>query len=78
MAEVELSATGIRDVIFTPIALDPGTPGPLFFETRGYPEVPEDDVGESILYRLAELSAAYETSIEVQGGVATLQVRSER
>ncbi len=78
VAEVELSAAGVRDVTFTPIVLDPGTPGPLFFETRGYPEVPEGDFGESILYRLAELSAPYETSIEVQGGVATLQVRSER
>ena len=76
IAEVSLDAAGVREVSFFPIALDPGEEGPLFLETRGYPEVVTGQLGQSILHRLIELSAPYATSIELVDGLATLRIRA--
>jgi poly-gamma-glutamate synthesis protein (capsule biosynthesis protein) len=78
IAEVTLDAGRVRDVTFIPIALDPGTEGPRFLETRGYPEVAGGEVGQSIVGRLADLSRAYGTTIELREGRATLEVGGQR
>lgn len=75
IAEVLLDERGAIEVTFTPVVLDRGSEGPLFFETRGYPEVADDEVGELILERLRELSLPYGTALELGDGTATLQVR---
>ena len=74
IADILLDDRGVIEVTFTPVALDPGTEGPLFFETRGYPEVAVGAVGESILSRLLDLSAAYGTSLELVDGKAVLRI----
>jgi len=75
VAEVLVDDSGVVEVTFTPVALNAGEEGPLFFETRGYPEVAEGELGQSILARLVELSAAYGATFEVTGGRATLRLR---
>ena len=70
IAEILIGDRGIIGVTFTPVVLDPGAEGPRFFETRGYPEVADGEVGESILSRLLELSAPYGTSLELVDGKA--------
>jgi poly-gamma-glutamate synthesis protein (capsule biosynthesis protein) len=75
IAEVLLDERGAIEVTFTPVVLDRGSEGPLFFETRGYPEVAEGEAGEFILARLIELSVPYGTALELVDGTATLQVR---
>ena len=67
---------GVHEAVFTPVVLDEGTPGELFFETRGYPEVAEGEAADGILRRLAEMSAEYGTVLEVRDGRAYW--RSER
>jgi len=74
LVEVWLDTEGVHDVTFTPVVLDPGTPGENFLETRGYPEVAEAGRAASILARLLDLSRPYGTSFEVEGGRATLRV----
>ena len=76
IAEVLVDDRGATDVTFTPVVLDPGSEGPLFFETRGYPEVASGEVGELILARLLELSVPYGTTLELVGGKAMLRMRS--
>lgn len=74
IADILLDDRGVIEVTFTPVALDPGTEGPLFFETRGYPEVAVGALGASILSRLLDLSAAYGTSLELVDGKAVLRI----
>lgn len=74
IATLTVDADGVREATFVPIVLDEGTPGDLFFETRGYPEVAAadrgagdlGDPGAAILERLAEMSAAYGTTLEIR------------
>ena len=67
---LSLGADGVREATLVPIVLNEGTPGELFFETRGYPEVAEGDAGSEILERLARLSAEYGTKLEIEDGRA--------
>lgn len=71
---LSVGADGVRDAAFVPVVLNEGTPGELFFETRGYPEVADGDAGSAILERLAELSAAYGTRLEIRNGRAHWRV----
>jgi len=64
------------EAAFVPVVLNEGTPGELFFETRGYPEVADGDVGSAILERLAELSAEYGTGLEIRDGRAHWRAES--
>lgn len=75
IANIEVDDRGVREVVFTPIELNQGTEGPLFFETRGYPEVAGSSVGESIINRIVDLSAVYGTSFELADGKAILQIQ---
>ena len=75
IAEVLLDEQGAIEVTFTPVVLDRGSEGPLFFETRGYPEGVEGEVGELILARLLELSVPYGTTLELVDGKAVLRLR---
>ena len=77
LAEVLVDDEGVKEVTFTPIVLNPGEEGPLFLETRGYPEVADGEVGQSILHRLLDLSAPYGTSLELNGGQATLRLSDQ-
>ena len=81
VATVTVGADGVQGATFVPIVLDEGTPGDLFFETRGYPEVAAGDggagdaggtgdPGAEILGRLAEMSASYGTTLEIREGQA--------
>ena len=63
-----IGADGVQDAAFTPIVLDEGSDGEFFLERRGYPEVAEGDLGQSILRRLAALSADYGTRLDVRDG----------
>ncbi len=72
LAEVVIGDEGVKEVTFTPVVLDSGEQGPLFLETRGFPEVADAETGRSILDRLIGLSAPYETSFHLSGGRATL------
>ena len=72
VATLSVGADGVREVAFVPVVLNEGTPGELFFETRGYPEVADGDAGSAILERLAELSAEYGTRLEIKGSRAYL------
>jgi poly-gamma-glutamate synthesis protein (capsule biosynthesis protein) len=74
IAEVVLDELGVAEVSFVPIVLNPGTEGPLFLETRGYPEVADGETGAAILKRLLDLSARYGTMIELDAGKATLRL----
>lgn len=67
---LSVGADGVRQAVFTPIVLDEGTDDEFFFELRGYPEVAEGDQRAPILRRLAALSAAYGTELDVRGGRA--------
>jgi poly-gamma-glutamate capsule biosynthesis protein CapA/YwtB (metallophosphatase superfamily) len=78
LVEVTLAAGGARNVSFTPVIIDEGTPGDDFFQKRGYPEVAEGDVAESILSRLLDLSRPYGTSMEIKEGRATLEIAASR
>lgn len=81
VATLTVGEDGVRGAAFVPIVLDEGTPGELFFETRGYPEVAAADggaggaagardPGAAILERLVEMSAAYGTALEIREGQA--------
>ena len=70
VVEASVGEDGVRNATFTPIVLDEGTEGALFYETRGYPEVAGGDVEMSILERLADLSSAMGTTIEIRDGKA--------
>ena len=70
VVSLSLGTDGVREATFTPVTLDEGTPGDLFFETRGYPEVAAGDAAEGILARLARMSAAYGTTLELRDGQA--------
>ena len=61
---------GVRGASFTPITLDEGSEGEFFLERRGYPEVANGGIAESILTRFTELSAAYGTELEIRDGRA--------
>ena len=74
IVEVSLGAEGVEEVVFTPVVLHEGMEGPLFLETRGYPEVAEGEVGQAILNRLIDLSAPYGTKIELGEGRATIRI----
>jgi len=71
IVEVSFGAEGVDEVTFTPVVLDEGTEGPNFFETRGYPEVAEGELGQAILSRLIDLSSPYDTRIELGWVVGT-------
>ena len=73
---LSVGADGVQEAVFTPVVLDEGTPDEFFLEMRGYPEVAEGEAGAAILERLAEMSAAYGTPLEVREGRAYW--RSER
>ena len=68
VVEISVGADGVRKATFTPIALDEGTEGDLFFETRGYPEVAPGERGAPILERLVNLSRPFDTAIQVRHG----------
>ena len=70
VATLSITADGVRQATFTPIVLNEGSEGEFFFERRGYPEVAGGDLGDSILGRLAELSASYGTRMEIRDGRA--------
>ena len=70
VVSLSLGTDGVREATFTPVTLDEGTPGDLFFETRGYPEVAAGEAAEGILGRLARMSAAYGTTLELRDGQA--------
>jgi poly-gamma-glutamate synthesis protein (capsule biosynthesis protein) len=78
IVEVSLGAEGMDEVTFTPVVLDKGTEGPLFLETRGYPEVAEGELGQAILSRLIDLSIPYGTTIELGDGRAKLSIGDQR
>ena len=67
---LSIGPDGVRDAAFTPIVLDEGAEGEFFFERRGYPEVAEGEIAESILERLVALSADYGTRLEMRDGRA--------
>lgn len=73
VATVSVGEDGVREAVFTPVELDEGTPDEFFFEMRGYPEVAEGAAGAAILERLAEMSAAYGTTLEIRDGTARWQ-----
>ena len=60
----------------TPIALDRGVPGELFFEKRGYPEVAQAERGARILERLSELSSALGTKLSIRDGRAHVDLEA--
>ena len=66
VVSLSIGTDGVREAVFTPVALDEGTAGDRFFETRGYPEVAAGEAAEGILGRLARMSAAYGTTLEVR------------
>lgn len=76
LVEVSLDANGLDEVLFTPIVLDPGTEGPVFLETRGFPKVATQQQGHEILTRLLELSRPYATRMEIDAGQARLRLGS--
>lgn len=65
VVELTLGRDGARDVRFTPIVVDEGTPGPDFLETRGLPDRAQGDEAARILARLQELSRALGTEVTV-------------
>ena len=67
---LSIGPNGVRDAAFTPIVLDEGSESEFFLERRGYPEVVEGDLGQSILGRLAELSTSYGTRLDIRDGRA--------
>ena len=75
IAEIVVDDRGVVEVTFTPVLLDRGSEGPLFLETRGFPEVAGGEVGERILRRLLDLSVPHGTSLELDDGKATLRLR---
>ena len=70
VATLTIGRDGVREAAFTPILLDEGSEGEFFLERRGYPSVAEGDLGQSILERLAALSADYGTRLDVRDGRA--------
>ena len=48
------------------------------FETRGYPEVAEGELGQAILSRLIDLSIPYGTTIELGDGRAKLSIGDQQ
>ena len=70
VATLSITPNGVRDAAFTPIVLDEGSDGEFFLERRGYPEAASDETAESVLTRLAELSAARGTELEIRDGRA--------
>ena len=73
--QVSFAAEGWDEVTFTPVVLNSeGVEGPMFFETRGYPEVAVGERGQDILRRLIDLSSIYGTMVELGDGRATLRI----
>ena len=70
VATVSVGPGGVREVVFTPLALDEGVDDELFFELRGYPEVAGGEQGAAILERFASMSAAHGTRLEIRDGRA--------
>ncbi|GEM_PF-916659 len=73
LVSLSFGPDGVRGATFTPVTLDEGTAGDLFLETRGYPEVAAGDAADQILGRLARMSAAYGTTLELRDGRAHWQ-----
>ena len=73
---LSIGADGVREATFTPVVLDEGTPGDLFLEMRGTPEVAEGETADAILRRFVRMSAGYGTALEVRDGRASW--RSQR
>ena len=67
---VSVGEDGVREAVFTPLALDEGVDDELFFELRGYPEVAGGEQGTAILERLSSMSATYGTQLEIRDGRA--------
>ena len=76
IVEMTLTPSAARAISFTPIALDRGVPGELFFEKRGYPEVAQAERGARILKRLAELSSALGTTLSLRDGRAFVELEA--
>ncbi len=70
VATLSLDPDGVREAVFTPVALNEGIEDELFFELRGYPEVAEGEQGTAIVERFASMSAAFGTRLEVRDGRA--------
>lgn len=70
VATLTIGRDGVREAAFTPILLDEGSEGEFFLERRGYPEVANGGIAESILTRFTDLSAAYGTELEIRDGRA--------
>jgi len=78
VATLTIGRDGVREAAFTPILLDEGSAGDFFLERRGYPEVASGETAESVLTRLAELSAARGTELEIRDGRALWTSSEER
>lgn len=76
IVEMTLSKSGVGSISMTPIVLDRGVPGKLFFEKRGYPEVAQAERGARILKRLAELSSALDTKLSIRDGRAHVELEA--
>ena len=73
VADVVIGSAGAASFTFTPIVLD-GEAGAVAGTPRGIPEVATSARGATILSRLATLSAATGTTIEVRGGKGYLVI----
>ena len=73
MAELDIQEGTIERIEFIPLALDEGEPYRSayddlgFLMRRGLAEVASDDLADSILIRFRNLSAAYGTSVTIEG-----------
>ena len=70
VATLSISSHGVDEATFTPVGLDEGSEGEFFLERRGYPEVATGETAESVLTRLAGLSATRGTELEIRYGRA--------
>ena len=75
VATLSIGTDGVHEAVFTPVVLDEGTPGDLFLETRGYPEVAKGETADAILRRFARMSAGYGTALEVRDGRASWRLQ---
>lgn len=74
-AEISISDGNLSAVTFTPIKLDPGTEGPLFNETRGYPEVATGELSSEIIDHLIGQSEQYGTHFEMLDGKVQIDLQ---
>ena len=84
MAELDIREGTIERIEFIPLALDEGETYRSAYDDlgflirRGLAEVASGDLADSILIRLRDLSAAYGTSVTIEGEQAILEFRENR